>query len=74
MTTPKKEFSSLEAYINLIVFIWSNGYVFHRFDRWLNSDIYSDTVNEGLFETLQKFNELIYASTEVRNHRNTQLK
>ncbi|CAF4884930.1 unnamed protein product, partial [Rotaria sp. Silwood2] len=46
--TPKKEISSLRAHVNLIGFIWWNGYVFRRFNGWLNSDTYCETVNEIL--------------------------
>ncbi len=43
--TPKKEISSLRAHVNIIGFIWWNGYIFRRFNGWLNSDTYCETVN-----------------------------
>jgi hypothetical protein len=44
-STSKKEISSLRAHVYLIGFIWWNDYVFRRFNDWLNSDTYSETVN-----------------------------
>ncbi|CAF4022951.1 unnamed protein product [Rotaria sordida] len=66
--TPKKEVSSLRAHVNLIGFIWWTGYIFHRFDNWLNSDTYCDTVNEALSEHLHKFNGFLYISDGVKWH------
>ncbi|CAF1066025.1 unnamed protein product [Rotaria sordida] len=72
--TPKKEVSSLRAHVNLIGFIWWTGYIFHRFDNWLNSDTYCDTVNEALSEHLHKFNGFLYISDGVKWHRSTKFK
>ena len=52
--TPKKEISSLRAHVNLIGLIWWNGYIFRRFDGWLNSDTYFETVNEMLSGNLRE--------------------
>ncbi|CAF1515077.1 unnamed protein product [Rotaria sp. Silwood1] len=73
-STPKKEISSLRAHVNLIGFIWWNGYVFRRFDNWLNSDTYCDTVNEALSENLRKLNGFLFISDGVKCHRSTQFK
>ncbi|CAF1443286.1 unnamed protein product, partial [Rotaria sordida] len=54
--TPTKEISSLRAHVNLIGFIWWNGYVFRRFNNWLNTDSYREIVNEALSGNLSKLN------------------
>ncbi|CAF1563824.1 unnamed protein product [Rotaria sp. Silwood1] len=72
--TPKKEISSLRAHVNLIGFIWWDGYVFYRFDNWLNSDTYCDTVNEALSANLRQLNGYLYISDGVRWHRSAQFK
>ncbi|CAF4088563.1 unnamed protein product [Rotaria sordida] len=54
--TPTKEISSLRAHVNLIGFIWWNGYVFRRFNNWLNTDSYCEIVNEALSGNLSKLN------------------
>ncbi|CAF3958476.1 unnamed protein product [Rotaria sordida] len=72
--TPRKEISSLRAHVNLIGFIWWDGYVFYRFDNWLNSDTYCDTVNEALSANLRQLNGHLYISDGVRWHRSAQFK
>ncbi|CAF4452259.1 unnamed protein product [Rotaria sp. Silwood2] len=73
-STPKKEISSLRAHVNLIGFIWWNDYVFRRFDNWLNSDTYCDTVNEALSGNLRKLNGFLFISDGVKWHRSAQFK
>ncbi|CAF4219231.1 unnamed protein product [Rotaria sordida] len=73
-STPKKEISSLRAHVNLIGFIWWNGYIFRRFDNWLNSDTYCDTVNEALSGNLRKLNGFLFISDGVKWHRSAQFK
>ncbi len=73
-STPKKEISTLRAHVNLIGFIWWNGYVFRRFDNWLNSDTYCDTVNEASSENLRKLNGFLFISDGVKWHRGAQFK
>jgi transposase len=70
--TPKKEISSLRAHVNLIGFIWWNGYVFRRFNGWLNSDTYCETVNEILSGNLRELNGFLYISDRIRWHRSAQ--
>ena len=70
--TPRKEISSLRAYINLIGFIWWNGYVFCRCNTWLNSDTYCNTVSESLSEHLGQLNGFSYISDAVKWHGSSQ--
>ena len=72
--TPRKEISSLRAQINLIGFIWWDGYVFRRFDHWLKSDTYCATVNEALSEDIKTLNGFIYVSDGVKWHQSTQFR
>jgi hypothetical protein len=71
---PRKEISSLRAHINLIGFIWWDGYVFRRFDHWLKSDTYCATVDEALSEDRKALNGFIYVSDGVKWHRSTQFR
>jgi hypothetical protein len=66
--TPKKEISLLRAHINLIGFIWWNGFVFRRFNTWLNGDTYRNTVNEALSGHLRQLNGFSYISDGVKWH------
>ncbi len=70
--TSKKEISSLRAHINLIAFIWQNGFVFRRFNTWLNGDKYCDTVNEAFSGNLRQLNGFLYFSDGVKWHRSPQ--
>ena len=72
--TPRKEISSLRAHVNLIGFIWWNGYVFRRFDGWLNSDTYFKTVSEMLSGNLRELNGFLYVSDGISWHRSVQFK
>ncbi|CAF5152708.1 unnamed protein product, partial [Rotaria sp. Silwood1] len=73
-STPRKEISSVRAHINLIGFIWWNGYVFRRFDHWLNGDTYCAAVNEALSEDIEALNGFVYVSDGVKWHRSAQFK
>ncbi|CAF0993582.1 unnamed protein product [Rotaria sp. Silwood1] len=70
--TPKKEISSLRAHVNLIGFIWWNGFVFRRFNGWLNSDTYCETVNQALSKNLWELNGYLYVSDGISWHRSAQ--
>ncbi|CAF4373017.1 unnamed protein product, partial [Rotaria sp. Silwood2] len=72
--TPKKTISSLRAHINLIGFIWWDGYIFYRFDQWLNSDSYCETVDLLLSEHLPQLNGYLYVSDGIKWHRSAQFK
>lgn len=72
--TPRKTISSLRAHVNLIGFIWWDGYVFYRFNGWLNSDTYCETVDVLLSENLPKLNGYLYVSDGVKWHRSAQFK
>ena len=71
-STPKKEISSLRAHINLIGFIWWNGFVFRRFNNRSNGDTYYNTVNEVLSGHLRELNGFTYISDGVKWHRRSQ--
>ena len=72
--TPKHEISSLRAHVNLIGFIWWNGYAFRRFNSWLNSDTYCETVNEVLSGNLRELSGFLYVSDGVKWHRSAQFR
>lgn len=72
--TPKKEISSLRAHVGLIGLIWWNGYVFRRYDGWLNSDTYFETVSEMLSGNLRELNGFLYVSDGISWHRSVQFK
>ena len=57
--TPKKEISSLRAHVNIIGFIWWNGYNFRRFNGWLNSGTYCETVNEVFMWKLTRIKQIL---------------
>jgi hypothetical protein len=60
------------VHINLIGFISWNGFVFRRFNTWLNGDTYYDTVNEALSGNLRQSNGFLYISDGVKWHRSSQ--
>ena len=70
--TSKKEISSLRVHVNIIGFIWWNGYIFRRFNGWLNSGRYCETVNEVLCENLRELSGFLYISDGIRCHRSVQ--
>ena len=70
--TPKKEISSLRAHVNLIGFIWWNGFVFRRFHGWLNSETYCEVVNQALSGSLRELNGYSYISDGISWHRSAQ--
>ncbi|CAF3871737.1 unnamed protein product [Rotaria sp. Silwood1] len=72
--TPKKTISSLRAHINLIGFIWWDAYIFYRFNQWLNSDSYCETVDLLLSEHLPQLNGYLYVSDGIKWHRSAQFK
>ncbi|CAF4119795.1 unnamed protein product [Rotaria sp. Silwood2] len=48
--------------------IW-NGYVFRRFDHWLNSDMFCAIVNGALSEDIEELNGFVNVSDGVKWHR-----
>ena len=56
--------------MNLIGFIWWDDYVFYRFDNWLNSDTYCDTVNEALSRNLRKLNGFLFMNSTILSYIN----
>ena len=70
--TPKKEISSLHAHVNLFGSIWWNGFVFHPFYGWLNSEIYCEAVNQALSLNLREQNGYLYISDGISWHRSVQ--
>ena len=72
--TPKKEISSLQAHFNLIGLIWWNGFIFRRFNDWLNSETYCETVNQALSGDLRELNGYLYISDGINWHRSAQFK
>jgi hypothetical protein len=49
-------------------------HVFRRFNSWLNSDAYYETVNQALAGNFRKLNGFLYVCDGLKSHRSAQFK